>query len=72
MNLIHQIRENEFTIGKDIGVLSYNDTPLKDLLGISVISTDFKAMGETTAQMILSNEKGVVKNPFNFIDRESM
>jgi DNA-binding transcriptional regulator YhcF (GntR family) len=72
VNLINQIRDNEFTIGEDIGVLSYNDTPLKDLLGISVISTDFSTMGETTAQMILNKEKGSVKNPFNFIDRESM
>jgi DNA-binding transcriptional regulator YhcF (GntR family) len=72
VNLINQIRDNEFTIGKDIGVLSYNDTPLKDLLGISVISTDFNIMGKTAAQMILSNEKGEVKNPFNFIDRDSM
>jgi len=72
VNLINQIRDNEFDIGKDIGVLSYNDTPLKDLLGISVVSTDFKTMGETAAQMILNNSKGEVKNPFNFIDRESM
>lgn len=72
VNLINQIRDNEFEIGKDIGVLSYNDTPLKDLLGISVISTDFNMMGATAAQMILNKEKGSVKNPFNFIDRESM
>jgi len=72
VNLINQIRENEFEIGKDIGVLSYNETPLKDLLGISVVSTDFKIMGETAAKMILNKEKGSVKNPFKFIDRESM
>jgi DNA-binding transcriptional regulator YhcF (GntR family) len=72
VNLINQIRDKEFTIGKDIGVLSYNDTPLKDLLGISVLSTDFNTMGKTAAQMILNKEKGSVKNPFNFIDRESM
>ncbi len=72
VSLVHQIRDNEFTIGKDIGVLSYNDTPLKDLLGISVISTDFNMMGATTAHMILNKEKGSVKNPFNFIDRASM
>lgn len=72
VNLINQIRDNEFEIGKDIGVLSYNDTPLKDLLGISVVSTDFNIMGNTAAQMILNMEKGSVKNPFNFIDRASM
>jgi len=72
VNLINQMREKEFVIGKDIGILSYNDTPLKDLLGISVISTDFKLIGETLARMILNNEKGSVKNPFNFIDRASI
>lgn len=72
VNLIHLIRNNEFEIGKDVGVLSYNDTPLKDLLGISVVSTDFDMMGKTAAQMILNNKKGIVKNPFNLIDRESL
>ena len=48
INLIEQIRDKEFILGKDIGVISYNDTPLKALLGITVISTDFKIMGETS------------------------
>ena len=42
VNLTKRIGGNEFEIGKDIGVPSYNDTPLKDLLGILVISIDFK------------------------------
>ncbi|MEH6406381.1 MAG: GntR family transcriptional regulator [Leeuwenhoekiella sp.] len=72
VNLVKQIRDKEFGIGKEIGVISYNDTPLKELLGITVISTDFKLMGETAALMILNKEKGKIKNPFNFIDRESL
>ena len=72
VNLINQIRMNELTLGEDIGVISYNDTPLKELLGITVMSTDFKAMGELAAQMILNNERGRVKVPFNFIDRSSV
>jgi len=72
VTLVKQIREDEFVIGKDIGVISYNDTPLKELLGITVISTDFKMMGETAARMILNNEKGKVKVDFNFIDRNSL
>ncbi len=72
VNLIQQIREQEFELGYDIGVISYNDTPLKALLGISVISTDFKYMGETTSKMILNSEKGIVKVPFNFIHRDSL
>ena len=72
IRLVNQIRDNEFIMGKDIGVISYNDTPLKELLGITVISTDFKLMGETCANMILDKKTGKIKNPFNFIDRNSL
>ncbi|GBF20164.1 mannosyl-D-glycerate transport/metabolism system repressor MngR [Arenibacter sp. NBRC 103722] len=72
VNLVNQIRDKEFILGVEIGVISYNDTPLKELLGITVISTDFKAMGETASRMILNKEKGKIKNPFNFIDRNSI
>lgn len=72
VNLVKQIREDEFVLGKEIGVISYNDTPLKSLLGITVMSTDFNVMGETAAKMILNKKKGKVKVPFNFIDRDSL
>lgn len=72
VNLVNLIRENEYELGEDVGVISYNDTPLKELLGITVISTDFKQMGETAADMILNKENKMVKNPFRFIDRDSI
>ncbi|WP_166461214.1 GntR family transcriptional regulator [Flavicella sediminum] len=71
VNFIRQARENESVLGEDIGVISYNDTPLKDLFGISVVSTDFNIMGDTAAKMILNKERGKFKVPFNFIDRAS-
>ncbi len=72
VNLVKQAREDEYVLGTDIGIISYNDTPLKELLGISAMSTDFKIMGETAANMILNKNKGKVKVPFNFIERESL
>jgi DNA-binding transcriptional regulator YhcF (GntR family) len=72
VSLVKQIRDSKFTLGENIGIISYNDTPLKELLGITVISTDFKIMGESASQMIMNNEKGTVKVPFNFIDRNSI
>lgn len=72
VNLVKQKRDYEYNLGEDIGIISYNDTPLKELLGITVISTDFKNMGETAAEMILNKTKGKVKVPFNFIDRKSL
>jgi len=72
ISLLEQIRQKEFILGNDIGVISYNDTPLKALLGITVITTNFKIMGEVTSRMILNKEKGTCKVPFSFIDRESV
>ena len=70
--LLKQIRDRKMVAGRDIGVISYNDTPLKELLGITVISTDFETMGETAAYMILKRKKEVVKNVFRFINRDSI
>lgn len=72
VKLVQQIREKNLTMGKDVGVVSYNDTHLKALLGITVVSTDFVAMGKTAAELILSNEKKIVRNPFRYIERSSL
>ena len=72
VNLLKQVREDEFKLGEEIGIISYNDTPLKELLGITVISTDFKIMGQTAANLILNSKIERVKVPFNFIERESL
>ena len=73
VRLVEIANERELVIGQDIGIISYNDTPLKKVVskGISVISTDFKKMGETIAKMILTNEKECFQNPCRFIDRAS-
>ena len=72
VNLVQQITEKKLIMGKDVGVLSYNETPLKALLGIAVISTHFKAMGENAAKMLIENKKVKVKNPFLYIRRNSL
>lgn len=72
VSLVKQMRDKGFDLGKDIGIISYNDTPLKDLLGITVITTDFNVMGETAAYMITKNKKEKVKNVFKFLNRNSI
>lgn len=72
VNLMKQIRCAGMEAGREVGIISYNDTPLKELLGITVISTDFTVMGETAAYMILKRKREVVKNVFHFIDRNSV
>jgi DNA-binding transcriptional regulator YhcF (GntR family) len=53
-------------IGKDIGVISYNETALKKFIlnGIATISTDFDLMGKYAAQIIKNQEKKQVEVPF--------
>lgn len=72
VSLVKQVRDKNYQLGKDIGIITYNDTPLKELLGITVISTDFKVMGETAAYMIQKKKREVVKNVFRFINRNSI
>lgn len=72
VNLMRQVRNRNLTLGKDLGIISYNETPLKELLDITVISTDFKAMGECAAYMVLKNKKEQVKNVFKYIERNSL
>ncbi|GGZ34699.1 transcriptional regulator [Echinicola pacifica] len=72
VSLVKQTRDMHYEIGKDIGVVSYNDTPLKELFDITVISTDFELMGESAAYMIKKHKQEVVPNIFSFIDRGSL
>jgi len=74
VNLIKNCRSKKLKVGKDVGIISYNETPLKEILldGISVISTDHAKMGETAARLILENRKEKIKNPFTLIQRKSL
>ena len=71
VNLVKQIRDRHYKLGDDIGIISYNDTPLKDLLGITVMSTDFQKMGAAAAKMILDKKTSQLKVDFNYINRFS-
>jgi DNA-binding LacI/PurR family transcriptional regulator len=73
-HLIKKARQNGLVIGKDLGIISYNDSPLKEILldGITVMSTDHIKMGETAAKLILENSKEKIKNPFVLIRRGSL
>lgn len=70
--VIMKVRKSEFVLGKEVGIISFNESDLKDVLGISVISTDFEKMGETAAELILNNKNEIIRNPFYFIERGSI
>lgn len=72
--LIRICRRNGLQIGRDVGIISYNETPLKEILleGITVISTDHECMGRTAAGLILEKKNERIKNPFTLIRRKSL
>jgi DNA-binding transcriptional regulator YhcF (GntR family) len=72
--LLSKIIDLNLTVGKDVGLISYNETPLKKYImtGLTTISTDFKAMGESAAHLVLNNAKTHIENPFFLILRGSL
>ncbi len=70
--LVKKVRQSPYALGQDIGIISFNETTLKELLNITVITTDFEAMGTTAATLLLENKRIKVKNPFYIIRRDSL
>ncbi|MFN8346126.1 MAG: GntR family transcriptional regulator [Spirosomataceae bacterium] len=70
--LVKKVRSTGYGLGNEIGMISFNETTLKELLGITVISTDFETMGRTAATLLLNQQRIKVKNPFYMIRRGSL
>lgn len=58
-NFLDQCEEKGFEPGRDVGVISYNETPMKKYVknGITVISTNFKLMGQKAAEFVSSGKE---------------
>ena len=74
IRIIKRIKEEQLTLAEDIGIISYNDTLLKEIVegGITTISTDFNLMGQRLAEMILNSEFAQIENPNSLIIRKSL
>lgn len=72
--LIESILSKQLKVGKDIGVISYNESSLKKIIlnGITTISTDFQLMGECAAEAILNQSVEHVEIPFYLNLRASL
>jgi DNA-binding transcriptional regulator YhcF (GntR family) len=72
--LIEKILNKKLKIGKDVGVISYNETALKKIIlnGITTISTDFQMMGEKAAELILDKSVEHIEARFYLTLRNSL
>jgi len=72
--LIERLVSMKTRIGKQVGVISYNETVMKKIIlsGITTISTDFYEMGVQAAKLVLSGEKKHIEVPFKLTLRASL
>lgn len=71
---IKQVNRTGLALGQDVGLISYDDTPVKEILagGITVISTDFARMGQTAGELLTNRTRAKVANPGGLIRRQSV
>lgn len=58
VTLLKTCKKKDLTIGRDVGVLAYNDVPLYEVIGngITSISTDFTRMGQRAADFVINRQ----------------
>ena len=74
VTIIKQAAKQDLTPGKDFGIISYNETPLKEVLcgGITTLSTDFRQMGKTMASLLGMPGIEAIRNPWRLNIRSSI
>ncbi|WP_223549654.1 GntR family transcriptional regulator [Aestuariivivens sp. NBU2969] len=72
-SVVKTVRKENWILGQDIGLISYNETPLKSVVsdGITTISTNFELMGELLVKMILNPKIKNIHNESQLILRNS-
>ena len=73
-NFLDQCAEKGFEPGREVGVISYNETPMKKYVknGIAVLSTDFELMGQKAAEFVTSSHQIQYKIPTSLKIRNSL
>ncbi|MGM0407821.1 MAG: GntR family transcriptional regulator [Bacteroidota bacterium] len=73
IELARAARRKGCVIGKDIGIISFNESPINEIVlnGLTVLSTDFKKMGELAAEMIKGKSFKKIKCDFQLIRRST-
>lgn len=71
--ILDQATEKGLEPGRDFGIISYNETPMKRFVkeGITVLSTDFTQMGKRAAEFVLNTQPVQEVVPIRLIERNS-
>jgi len=74
IHLLNVCKSNNWKLGEDVGVLSYNETPLKEVIrdGISVVSCNFEMMADAMSRFIKEQKSEKTILPIQYIERNSL
>lgn len=70
--IMRDAKSKKLKPGKDLGVLSHNDEPAKEIIGITTFSADFSNMGTMAGHAILNKEKIQLTVPMILFERLSL
>ena len=71
--LARKIQAAGLNIGTDVFIISYNESDMNELVlgGLTTVSTDFRQMGRSAADMIIGHKLEKIHNPFRMIRRST-
>ncbi|RED92014.1 GntR family transcriptional regulator [Marinoscillum furvescens] len=73
-NVIQLAEQHNYQLGKDIGVISFNDTCLKEVLcgGITVLTPEVDQLAKNLSQMLMDRHESVLDYGYKIILRNSL
>jgi DNA-binding LacI/PurR family transcriptional regulator len=74
LDSIEKSKLQHLTLSQDFGIISYNETVFKNIIGnsITTISTEFEVMERILAEIILNGKKEKTENKCTLIVRNSL
>jgi len=70
--IIRDCKSKKLNPGKDVGVLSSNDEPAKEIIGITTFSADFSTMGKMAGAAVLNKKKIQLTVPMILSERNTL
>ena len=72
--LVKELHARGWQAGRDVGILSYNDTPLKEIAegGVTVLSVDFLEQGRKAGRQVLTRGKVNILEPTRLVLRKTL
>ena len=74
VTILSSAQHQGLTAGVDFGLVSYNDTVLKEIIagGLTTITTDFIEMGRTVVELMRDKDIRTIHNPCHLILRKTL